>query len=172
MVREPLSSGKRRNRVSSAVSGARKSLTWLASLLVLLFALLSVGVLTNQTSPTPLLGLDLAGGRQIILQARTTDGSQIDPSDIAQAVEIIRKRVDASGVAEAEIATQGDANIIVSLPGNPDQATLDLVRRSAQLQFRPVLLVGDPAPVSTTGSAVTPTPTPTPSSDAVRKSVV
>src|SRR5680860_625456 len=77
MVREPFSSGKRRNRVSSAVSGARKSLTWLASLLVLLFALLSVGVLTNQTGATPGLGLDLAGGRQIILQARTTDGSQI-----------------------------------------------------------------------------------------------
>lgn len=146
--------------MSSAVSGARKSLTWLASLLVVLFALLSVGVLTGQTKATPGLGLDLAGGRQIILQARTSDGSQIDPSDIAQAVEIIRKRVDASGVAEAEIATQGDTNILVSLPGNPDEATLDLVRRSAQLQFRPVLLVGDPAPVSTTGSAVTPTPTP------------
>ncbi len=169
MVREPFSYGKRRNRVSSAVSGARKSLTWLASLLVLLFALLSVGVFTGETGATPGLGLDLAGGRQIILEAVTTDGSQIDPSDIAQAVEIIRKRVDASGVAEAEISTQGDTNILVALPGNPDQATLDLVRRSAQLQFRPVLLVGDPAPVSTTGSVVTTTatPTPTPSPEAV-----
>ncbi|WP_291382173.1 protein translocase subunit SecD [Demequina sp.] len=155
--------------MSSAVSGARTSLTWLASLLVVLFALLSVGVLTGKTSAAPGLGLDLAGGRNIILQAITTDGSRIDPSDIAQAVEIIRKRVDASGVAEAEIATQGDTNIIVSLPGNPDQATLDLVRRSAQLQFRPVLLVGDPAPVTSASGTVTtsPTPTPTPAPDAV-----
>ncbi len=52
-----------------------------------------------------------------------TQGEQIDPSDLDQAVEIIRQRVDANGVAEAEIATQGDTNIIVSLPGNPDQAT-------------------------------------------------
>lgn len=152
--------------MSSAVSGARKSLTWLASLLVVLFGLLSVGVLTGQTKATPGLGLDLAGGRQIILQAVTTDNSEIDPSDLAQAVEIIRKRVDANGVAEAEIATQGDTNIIVSLPGNPDQATLDLVRRSAQLQFRPVLVVGDPAPVLSAGGTPTVSPTPSPSPDA------
>nr|WP_255633458.1 protein translocase subunit SecD [Demequina sp. TTPB684] len=141
---------------------------WLAALLVLLFGLLSVGVLTDKTSPTPGLGLDLAGGQQIILQAVTSDESEIDESDINQAVEIIRQRVDASGVAEAEIATQGATNIIVSLPGTPDPATLDLVRRSAQLQFRPVLLVGDPAPISLDGSApaVEPSATPTPSPDA------
>ncbi len=153
--------------MSSAVSGARKSLTWLASVLAVLFALLSVGVITGRASVAPGLGLDLAGGQQITLQAVATDGSQIDSSDISQAVEIIRRRVDASGVAEAEIATQGERNIVVSLPGTPDPKTLELVRRSAQLQFRPVLLVGDPAPVPTTpGGTPTAPPTPTPTPDA------
>ncbi|WP_291379661.1 protein translocase subunit SecD [Demequina sp.] len=151
--------------MSSAVSGARKSLMWLASLLVILFGLLGVGVFTDKTGPTPGLGLDLAGGQQIILQADTTDGSQIDESDINQAVEIIRKRVDATGVAEAEISTQGDRNIVVALPGKPDEATLDLVRRTAQLQFRPVLMEGDPAPVSLDPGTETVEPTTSPTPD-------
>ncbi|WP_284329251.1 hypothetical protein [Demequina litorisediminis] len=61
---------------------------------------------------------------------------QIDQSDLDQAVEIIRRRVDASGVAEAEITTQGN-NIVVALPGNPDQATVDLVAQSAQAPVPP-----------------------------------
>src|SRR5699024_8106408 len=61
-----------------------------------------------------------------------------------QAVSIIRQRVDSTGVSEAEITTQGDRNIVVNLPGNPDEETRNLVRSSAQLVFRRVALVGDP----------------------------
>lgn len=132
--------------MSAATRSARKALIWLGIILVVLTGGLGAGVATGQATWTPALALDLAGGRQIILQAVATDGSTIDQSDLDQAVQIIRKRVDASGVAEAEIATAGTSNIIVSLPGNPDEATLDLVRRSAQLQFRPVLYIGDPGP--------------------------
>ncbi|HLS50262.1 MAG TPA: protein translocase subunit SecD, partial [Actinomycetaceae bacterium] len=74
----------------------------------------------------------------------------ITSQDVDQAIEIIRQRVDASGVAEAEIARQGQANIVVGLPGNPTQETLDLVRQSAQLRFRPVLEVFQPQPLGTT----------------------
>lgn len=132
--------------MSSAVSGARKALLWLAALVVAIFGLLTTGVLTGNTSFAPGLALDLAGGRQIILEAQTLDDSAIEQSDLEQAVEIIRQRVDATGVAEAEIATAGETNIIVSLPGNPSEDTLALVRTAAQLQFRPVLTFGDPAP--------------------------
>ncbi len=117
-------------------------------ILVIIYGLLGFGVATDKTEITPGLALDLAGGRQIILQARSIDGSDIDSNDLKQAVEIIRKRVDASGTAEAEISTQGDRNIVVGLPGEPDEATLDLVRKSAQLQFRPVLYVGAPQPTT------------------------
>ncbi|WP_413449912.1 protein translocase subunit SecD [Georgenia phoenicis] len=100
----------------------------------------------------PGLALDLEGGVQLILTPRLDadaeggDG-EITDEDIDQAIEIIRQRVDASGVAEAEITRQGASNIVVGLPGRPDEATLDLVRQSAELRFRPVLMMVDPAPI-------------------------
>lgn len=78
----------------------------------------------------------------------TTDGSEVTDEDVKQAIEIIRQRVDASGVAEAEITAQGGSNIIVALPGQPDKATLDLVRTSAVLRMRPVLSYADPNPIT------------------------
>ena len=88
---------------------------------------------------TPDLALDLEGGTQIILTPVTDDGSEITSEDITQAIQIIRQRVDASGVAEAEITSQGGSNIVVGLPGNPTEETLDLVRTSAVLNLRPVI---------------------------------
>ena len=150
--------------MSSAVKGARRTLQGLIWTIVVLFGLLTLGVTTGQTSVKPGLALDLAGGRQIILQAVTTDGSEVTETDLAQAVGIIRKRVDASGTSEAEITTQGALNIIVSLPGEPDEATLELVRKSAQLQFRPVLVQQQ-----SLGTSVVPDSgvTPSPADDAV-----
>ncbi|WP_159448698.1 protein translocase subunit SecD [Demequina sp. NBRC 110053] len=153
--------------MSKVTKGARTSLIWLAAILVALYALLAVGVLTGKTSWTPGLALDLAGGRQIILTPVLDEGAtqEIDESDLDQAVSVIRQRVDASGVAEAEIATQGN-NIVVSLPGNPSQSTVDLVAQAAQLQFRPVLLVGDPSPTTTDETVTEPGASPTPSPSA------
>jgi preprotein translocase subunit SecD len=156
--------------VSAATRSARKALIWLGVILGLLYGLLGIGVATGNATWFPSLALDLAGGRQIILQAVTSDGSEITQSDLDQAVQIIRKRVDASGVAEAEITTAGTSNIIVSLPGNPDESTLDLVRRSAQLQFRPVLYIGDPAASVTATASPTPTPSATASAEATPSS--
>ncbi|MDO5025690.1 MAG: protein translocase subunit SecD [Trueperella sp.] len=122
-----------------------KRLIVTAILIVLLIGSLIVGSLTTDKARfAPDLALDLEGGTQIILTPITTDGSEVTDSDVKQAIEIIRQRVDASGVAEAEITSQGGSNIIVALPGNPDKATLDLVRTSAVLRMRPVLALGDP----------------------------
>ncbi len=117
--------------------------------MIALFGLLSAGVLTGNTTWTPGLALDLAGGRQIILSPVLAEGAeqQIEQTDLQQAVAVIRNRVDATGVAEAEITTQGN-NVVVALPGTPSESTIDLVSQAAQLQFRPVLLIGDPGPVS------------------------
>ncbi|MDD9206171.1 protein translocase subunit SecD, partial [Georgenia sp. 10Sc9-8] len=76
----------------------------------------------------PNLALDLEGGTQLILTPVTEDGSEVTDEDVQQAIEIIRQRVDASGVSEAEITSQGDQNIVVGLPGTPSEETLDLVR--------------------------------------------
>lgn len=109
----------------------------------------------EQPSFSPGLALDLEGGVQLILTPRinedaASDELEITTDDVNQAIEIIRQRVDASGVAEAEITRQGAANIVVGLPGSPDEATLDLVRQSAQLRFRPVLTVVGPEPMDPT----------------------
>ncbi|MBO0894355.1 MAG: protein translocase subunit SecD, partial [Acidimicrobiales bacterium] len=57
---------------------------------------------------------------------------------LSQAVSIIRNRVDAFGVAEPNISTQG-GDIVVQLPGVRDRArALSLIGETAQLLFRPV----------------------------------
>ncbi len=135
--------------MSKATKSARKSLIWLAVILIAIYGLLAVGVSTDKTTWTPGLALDLDGGRQIILSPVLEEGSSqsVDQADLQQAVEIIRQRIDASGVAESEITVQG-SNIVVGLPGNPSEDTIELVARAAQLQFRPVLVIGDPSPVA------------------------
>jgi len=124
-----------------------RPLLGLLVLVLVLIVTLVVGNRASDASLTPKLALDLEGGTQLILTPRTVDGSEVSEEDIAQAIEIIRQRVDASGVAEAEITRQGQQNIVVALPGQPDQATLDLVRQSAQLRFRPVIFIGAPTPI-------------------------
>ncbi|WP_309321599.1 protein translocase subunit SecD [Actinomyces stomatis] len=109
--------------------------------LVIGFGALVVGNMRHKASLTPGLALDLEGGTQLILTPTTSDGSAISDSDVEQAIEVIRQRVDASGVSEAQISRQGGQNIVVSLPGKPSQTTLELVRTSAVMYFRPVLRV-------------------------------
>src|SRR5690606_29542523 len=95
--------------------------------------------------------LDLQGGTQILLAAKQTDGQAVSGEQLEQAVAIIRQRVNASGVSEAEISTQGSQNISVSIPGKADAATLQRIEASAQLQFRAVLHYG-PATYETPSS--------------------
>lgn len=118
----------------------RRLLTFLL-VIAIGFGALIIGSFTGKTKLTPGLALDLEGGTQLILTPTTTDGRQVTDSDLNQAIDIIRQRVDASGVAEAEISRQGGSNIVVALPGKPSQETLDLVRSSAVLYFRPVIRV-------------------------------
>ena len=105
------------------------------------FGALVAGTMRHKASLTPGLALDLEGGTQIILTPTTSDGSSISDDDVEQAIEVIRQRVDASGVSEAQISRQGGQNIVVSLPGKPSQATLELVRTSAVMYFRPVIRI-------------------------------
>ncbi len=121
-----------------------RALIALGVVVVAIFGALFAGAQWGDASLTPKLALDLEGGTQLILRPVTTDGQDVTDSDISQAIEIIRQRVDASGVSEAEITSQGTGqgrNIIVSLPGTPSQETLDLVAQSAAMFFRPVLMV-------------------------------
>ena len=94
------------------------------------------------------LGLDLQGGTQVILVPQpVVEGTEITDEQLAQTVEIIRARVDGLGVAEAEVTTQGSGNsaaIVVSVPGLGQDRVVELVQRTALLNFRPVWNVLSP----------------------------
>ncbi len=110
----------------------RKQLTPL--LFIVLVAVAAVtGAFATDTSPQ--LGLDLQGGISVVLQPTKTASEEA----LKQTIEIIRSRVDALGVAEPDIARQGDS-IVVQLPGvKNQQRALELVGDTAELRFRPVL---------------------------------
>jgi preprotein translocase subunit SecD len=128
---------------------ARKSLAWLLAIIVGLAGLIAVGSLSDENASfTPKLALDLQGGTQVILSPLLLDGQAVTPEQLDQAVSIIRQRVDASGVSESQVITQGDRNIIVSIPGVPDENTLALIKASAKLEFRAVLVTSTGAPSS------------------------
>jgi preprotein translocase subunit SecD len=139
----------------------------LRALLVFLIALVGIygalflGTRFSDASILPELALDLEGGTQIILTPTAEDGGEVTQEDITQAIGIIRQRVDSSGVAEAEITSQGGRNIVVSLPGTPSDETLDLVRTPAQMRFRPVLVETQPAPITDVDGDGQPDPAPT-----------
>ena len=150
---------------TSPVRKARRSLLGLAAIVVVLIGINTLGVLFANGSWVPKLALDLEGGTQIILAPQLEDGQTVSQDQLSQAVSIIRQRIDAAGVSESEINTQGTSNIVVSIPGQPDQQTLNRIESSAKLEFRPVLLAGAPASASADSTA-TPTPTPTPTDGA------
>jgi preprotein translocase subunit SecD len=154
---------------SAVTKGAIKRLSWLGATIVGLVAIIGLGSVTNAgASFAPKLALDLQGGTQIILAPVLQEGATVTEEQLLQAVSIIRQRVDASGVSEAQINTQGNSNIVVSIPGNPDENTLKLIRSSAKLEFRPVLATGQgiSATASNTGATESATSSPTPSATA------
>ncbi len=62
-------------------------------------------------------------------------------ASLNKAVDIIRNRVDALGVAEPEISRQG-RHVIIDLPGVRDRdKARRLVGKTAELRFRPVLAI-------------------------------
>jgi preprotein translocase subunit SecD len=136
-------------------TSAIRALVWLVVILAGIPALIGFGMVTGDTKATfiPNLALDLSGGTQIILTPIVTNGTVVSEQELTQAVDIIRQRVDSTGVSESQINTSGN-NIVVSIPGTPDKNTLALIKSSAKLEFRPVLVAsaGTKTVVGKTGS--------------------
>ena len=80
------------------------------------------------------------GGTSIILSPTVANGETVKPEQLDQAVAIIRARVDSTGVSESTVTTSGNNNIIVEIPGVPSESTLQLIKSSAKLEFRAVLV--------------------------------
>jgi preprotein translocase subunit SecD len=120
------------------------------------------------------LALDLQGGTSIILSPTVAEGETVSTEQLNQAVGIIRQRVDSTGVSESTITTSGNANIVVEIPGTPSETTLQLIKSSAKLEFRAVLLAsaGTAAQVGgDTSATASPSASATPSQPATQPSV-
>jgi preprotein translocase subunit SecD len=137
----------------------RRSVSLIVMLTLAIGALVGTFVAGNE----PQLGLDLQGGASVVLKPpkNTPKGT------INQAIEIIRNRVDALGVAEPEISRQGNA-VVVELPGvKNQQKALQVVGTTAELRFRPVLNtlpVEEKSKPTTTTTSTTAAPTLAPTS--------
>jgi preprotein translocase subunit SecD len=116
----------------------------------------------------PRLGLDLIGGSRVTYTATTMDGKDPSAESLEEARQIIESRANAYGVSEAEVVTEGNSNIVVSLAGKSDDALAELGQQ-AELRFRKVLKVTTDSGVLTQATA-SPTPsgsaTPTPGASA------
>ncbi len=106
------------------------------------------------------LGLDLSSGTVLSMKATTLNGGVPSSNDLNEAKTIILSRVNASGNTGAEVQSQGNDILNVSVPGKTSQETEQLVSETALLNFRQTLLY---LPSSATS---TPSPSATPSASA------
>jgi preprotein translocase subunit SecD len=92
----------------------------LVASIVFVLILVGTAVAGFLTSVRPVLGLDLTGGLSVILRA--PEGT--DKGVMERALESIRNRVDAVGVAEPDISLVGSNLIQVQVPGAGKQGTV------------------------------------------------
>lgn len=89
------------------------------------------------------LGLDLQGGTSFLVEMQTNQLDRAEEKDVAlaNAVEVLRKRVDKLGVAEPLLQPAGRNRILIQLPGL-SESDLESARRQIQkaafLEFRMV----------------------------------
>jgi preprotein translocase subunit SecD len=90
------------------------------------------------------LGLDLSSGTEVVLQAQTPQGHPPSPAEMNQAASILLARVNGTGTTGAQVQQQGGNLINVSVP-KASAGVLNLVKSTAQMRFRQVLLWQPPA---------------------------
>ncbi|MFJ8718988.1 protein translocase subunit SecD [Streptomyces violaceus] len=142
----------KKGRNASAQSKPGRSL---ALILIALVALAGGMFASGHTKPR--LGIDLAGGTSITLQAVPEAGNEaaINKTNMDTAVSIMERRVNGLGVSESEVQTQGNKNIIVNIPkGTNSEQARKQVGTTAKLYFRPVLTTE----VSGGGKTASPSP--------------
>ncbi|WP_371581610.1 protein translocase subunit SecD [Streptomyces sp. NBC_01314] len=153
----------KKGRSASAQSKPGRAL---ALILIALVAL--TGGMFASGHTTPRLGIDLAGGTSITLEARSGQESAINKTNMDTAVEIMNRRVNGLGVSEAEVQTQGDRNIIVNIPkGTNSEEAREQVGTTAKLYFRPLLQTasGTPTPSAAPSESASGSASPSSSGD-------
>jgi preprotein translocase subunit SecD len=103
-----------------------------------LILLLLVAAMTVLVKVPMRLGLDLQGGSQMTIEAKTTkDFPQITASSLEDIKKVIENRVNGLGVSEPLVQTLGNRQILVQLPGVSDpQEAEKVLGGTAQMDFR------------------------------------
>ncbi len=92
------------------------------------------------------LGLDLQGGLRVEYQALCVDTRCPSLQDLGVIRDIMERRVNASGVSEPLVTTQGTDRVVVELPGVSDpEAVRALVRQTGRLDYVPITDTCPPA---------------------------
>ncbi len=120
------------------------------------------------------LGLDLQGGIQILLEADVPPNQPVDRGNLEDTRRIIENRVNALGVSEPVVQIAGTRRIVVELPGvtNLEQA-VNTIKQTGLLEFVDagttpipegtiIRTTMDVSPTETIPLTGTPTLTPTP----------
>jgi SecD/SecF fusion protein len=113
---------------------------WLGLILSVLFVAFCLEEAIPPSKKIP-LGLDLQGGTSFLIKLTPQEDQMITTDLLDQAVEVIRKRVDAYGVSEPVITPQGSDRILVQMPGldtKQIETTKAELQRVAKLEFATV----------------------------------
>jgi len=109
--------------------------------LVAILAVLYAIVFWPGQRHTPKLGIDLAGGQEVVFTAHLPRGSKGNPSksSMQEAKQIMTDRVNGSGVTQATVVIQGGNQLVVSIPGSSSKSIADL-GKAAQLSLRGLVM--------------------------------
>ncbi len=82
------------------------------------------------------LGLDLRGGVQALLEVPESYQGTIDPESLANAQRILENRTNALGVSENLFQVAGDRRIVAEFPGLTDpEGVLSVIKETGQMEF-------------------------------------
>jgi preprotein translocase subunit SecD len=92
------------------------------------------------------IDVSVMDGNRVVVRPTAAGLAAETDAAMAQAVEVIRRRIDELGTREPTIIRQGDTRIVVQVPGlqNPD-ALKALLGKTAKLEFKLVDVDADPA---------------------------
>jgi preprotein translocase subunit SecD len=122
------------------------------------------------------LGLDLSSGTQVVLKAATLNGAAPSSDAMQESIGVLLNRVNGTGNSGAQVQTQGNDQITVTVPGKAATSVVNLISTTAYMTFRQVLLFqpysAASAPATTTPkakSSATPSATPSATASATTK---
>jgi preprotein translocase subunit SecD len=114
-------------------------ITWV-SVIIMVIAILVVNIPKNilifGQETRVRQGLDLQGGQQILLEVDLPADQNVAASSMDVAAQVIKNRVDALGLNEANVQVSLPRRIVVELPGydNPEEAR-KLIQNTGLLEF-------------------------------------